>query len=160
VWRPESWVPKRETSQKPMVPGRGLCWTGGHHSQIESVINSPKGRLCQLENSRLESSQIESVPLHHRSPLLKCHGCWEVPTPSQFAWWQLKSPHMRKRELGYVVKGLSMLSEREMQMGMSLLGEWYNTQPNKRWEWRGSHCQRYSWGLGGVMSVYGQWEIM
>ena len=28
----------------------------------------------------------------------------EVPSLSQVAWWQLKSPHMRMRELGWVVK--------------------------------------------------------
>ena len=40
--------------------------------------------------------------------------CWsamagerEVPTHSYFAWWQLKSPYTRKRELGWVVKSLT-----------------------------------------------------
>ena len=37
-----------------------------------------------------------------------------VETPSQFAWWQFKSPHMRKSELGWVAKSLSMLSERDV----------------------------------------------
>jgi len=40
--------------------------------------------------------------------------CWsamagerEVPTHSYFAWWWLKSPYTRKRELGWVVKSLT-----------------------------------------------------
>ena len=34
-------------------------------------------------------------------------------------------------------------------MESSLLGGRYSTHINMRWEWRGSHSQRYSWGCGG-----------
>ena len=38
----------------------------------------------------------------------------EVPTPSQLAWWQLKSPHMRKREFGWEDRSWSMFSDSEV----------------------------------------------
>ena len=32
-------------------------------------------------------------------------------------------------------------------MESSLLGGWYSTHINMRWEWRGSRSQRYFWGV-------------
>ena len=40
-------------------------------------------------------------------------------------------------------------------MESSLFGGRYSTHINMRWEWRGSHSQRYSWGCGGLRAVHG-----
>ncbi len=45
-------------------------------------------------------------------------------------------------------------------MESSLLGGRYSTHINMRWEWRGSHSQRYSWGCGGVRAVHGERGIV
>ena len=82
----------------------------GHH-QIQ------KGRFSIVfhwEKSRWENSQIESVPWSHRSLAEVPWLMSEVPTPSLLAWWQWKSPHMMKREWGWVIKSWSMLSEKDV----------------------------------------------
>ena len=38
------------------------------------VITKSEGSIYHLEKSISESSEIESVPWSHKSPLLKCHG--------------------------------------------------------------------------------------
>ena len=79
----------------------------------------------------------------------------------------MKSSHMRKRELGRVVKSWSMLSKREREReraresergqrdvdGVIAVGRMVQ-HTDMRWEWRVCYSSRYSWGLGGVRAVH------
>ena len=79
----------------------------------------------------------------------------KVATPSQFAWSQLKPPHMSQKELVWVDKRWSMLVERDVNGVITVRRMVKHTHARKRWEGRGSCSQRYSWGFRGVRTVQG-----
>ena len=59
---------------------RWTKWSRRRAGDICEKVNHhrvQRGRICHWEKSTLESSQIESFPWIHRTPLLKCHGWWE-----------------------------------------------------------------------------------
>ena len=127
-------------------PERCLRWQAcGQKYRLERRKNSRyfQGNLSKLDPEEMEyrwlrsgsgSWLIEAVPMSHRSLLLKCHGRWELPTPSQLTWWQLKSPHLRKSEFGWedAIGNCQILHLRTS--GRTLPHLLRSSPPSERWE--------------------------